>query len=530
MLAIFLCHHHLDKPFARRLADRLKAHGIRVWLDEAEMGVGDSLLSKIESAIRECTYLAVVLSPRSVSSLWVQREVNMALSEEIHGRRVKVLPLLQEKCSIPGFLMDKVYADFTVDFNSGFSALIQRLESDLHEESYKQKRAYEILQSGYQDWIAFSKQDNHLLDRPTVDLVVQYVPESSLSMNLLEFLLASISLVWDSVEANSHGLGRLRTWIGADSSRLLDALLEHPNQQVRIGSLTLFGWLGNQSVAERLFRLAREEHQRDVRRAALRTASHLGVALPDGLSRDLLDSDADWVVQSYAIRGSHDKLACLLVSDGTQFAIEIGRLAKDAGFRVATLPAFLESLESVDFGHRQDDLLRAYSLVIVVRGEHFTQYGNEKFYSQIGRFVAEGGTLFATSWVSWETKYHYEFAQTLPFDHIRDTYNENVSVICRATDEGIARQLLAESVSYRTSMELLERKEGATVLLEEGSSVPILGYRAFGSGICYYFNTCQHSCLGKMESPLKASVELAAALGKLLVMIHAQMDVHRRTA
>jgi hypothetical protein len=77
----------------------------------------------------------------------------MALTEEIHGRRIKVLPLLQEKCSIPGFLTDKVYADFTVDFDSGLSVLLQRLENDLHEESYKQKRAYEILQSGYQDWI-----------------------------------------------------------------------------------------------------------------------------------------------------------------------------------------------------------------------------------------------------------------------------------------------------------------------------------------------------------------------------------------
>jgi hypothetical protein len=147
MLSIFLSHNHSDKPFARRLAERLKAHGVKVWLDEAEMRVGDSLLSKIESAIRECTYLGVILSPRSVSSPWVQREVNIALTEEIHGRRIKVLPFLQEKCSIPGFLVDKVYADFTVDFDSGLAVLLQRIESDLHEESYKQRRAYEILQS-----------------------------------------------------------------------------------------------------------------------------------------------------------------------------------------------------------------------------------------------------------------------------------------------------------------------------------------------------------------------------------------------
>ncbi len=55
MLSVFLSHNHNDKPFARQLADRLSGHGVRVWLDEAEMHVGDSLFSKIESAIRECT-------------------------------------------------------------------------------------------------------------------------------------------------------------------------------------------------------------------------------------------------------------------------------------------------------------------------------------------------------------------------------------------------------------------------------------------------------------------------------------------
>jgi hypothetical protein len=379
MLSVFLSHNHIDKPFARRLAERLKAHGVKVWLDEAEMQVGDSLVSKIESAIRECTYLGVILSPHSVSSPWVQREVNMALTEEIHGRRVKVLPLLQEKCSIPGFLTEKVYADFTEDFDSGLSILLQRLDSDLHEESYRQKRAYEILQSGYQDWVAFSKHDNHLLDRATVDLVIQHVSEASLSMNLLEFLFASISFA-HAVEANSPGLERLRNWVGQDSLGLLDRLLEHPNPEVRIGSLTFFGLLGDDTVSDRLLRAGREETHREVKRTALRTASHLGISLPDSLAHELLKSDSDWVVQSYALRGRRDKLACLLVSDGTEFAAEIAGMAGDAGFHVVTLTT---PLKPFDLSHFQEGLLRAYSLVAVIRGEHFSQYGNEEFYNQI---------------------------------------------------------------------------------------------------------------------------------------------------
>lgn len=518
MLSVFLSHNHGDKPFARRLTKRLKAHGIKVWLDEAEMQVGDSLISKIESAIHDCTYLGVILSPHSVYSSWVQREVNMALTEEIHGRRIKVLPLLQKECLIPGFLKDKLYADFTKDFELGFSFLLQRLNSDLHEESYKQKRVYEILQSCYQDWIAFSKRDSHLLDAPNVDLVLHYVSEPSLSIDLLEFLFASISFS-QSMQANSPHLERLRGWIGTNSLRLLDRLLGHPNPTVRIGSLTLFGLLGKRIVSKRILRVVREETDRDIRRAALRTFTCLGKTLPKSLAHELIESDPDWLVQSYALQGRCGNNACLLVSDGSDFATEIGAMASGAGFHVVVLSTTLGSFE---LGQLQNDLLRAYSLVAVVRGEHFTQYGNKEFYYHMRQFVADGGTLFATSWVSWETKYHSEFAEVLPFCHVRDTYNEDVQVTCRPTDESFAQQLLDGPISYRTSFELLERKRGATVLLETEDSVPILGYRTFGFGVCYYLNTCQHLCLGHMESPLSANQQLGKAVGRLLTNIHIQ--------
>ena len=44
-----MCHTSDDKPFVRRLRKDLLAHGIpKVWVDEAEIDVGDSLIAKIE--------------------------------------------------------------------------------------------------------------------------------------------------------------------------------------------------------------------------------------------------------------------------------------------------------------------------------------------------------------------------------------------------------------------------------------------------------------------------------------------------
>lgn len=111
--SIFLSHNHADKPFVRRLAADLDNQGIPYWLDEAEIKVGESLIEKIRDGIDRMDYVAVVLSPDSVASPWVQREVDVAMNQEIMGRRVKVLPVMYRKCELPGFLLGKRYADFS---------------------------------------------------------------------------------------------------------------------------------------------------------------------------------------------------------------------------------------------------------------------------------------------------------------------------------------------------------------------------------------------------------------------------------
>jgi hypothetical protein len=112
MPKVFLSHSHPDKPFVRQLAADLNAFGVQVWLDEAEINVGDSLIEKISTAIDNVDYLAVVLSPHSISSRWVQEELEQALGLQVAGRQLRVLPILLEDCQVPGFLRGKKWADF----------------------------------------------------------------------------------------------------------------------------------------------------------------------------------------------------------------------------------------------------------------------------------------------------------------------------------------------------------------------------------------------------------------------------------
>ena len=114
MSSIFLSHNRADKPFVRRLAQDLQVAGVRVWIDEVEMMIGDFLIEKIREGIDQMEYLGVILSQNSVQSEWVKREVDIAMNQEIEGKRVKVLPMVIEECELPWFLKGKLYADFKV--------------------------------------------------------------------------------------------------------------------------------------------------------------------------------------------------------------------------------------------------------------------------------------------------------------------------------------------------------------------------------------------------------------------------------
>ena len=129
MSSIFLAHSSADKTFTRKIALALRERGVRVWLDEAEIKVGDSLFAKIGSGIADMEYLGVVLSPRSATSEWVKKEVEIALTKEMSGGKVVVLPILHKQCDIPSFLRSKLYADFSRPsrFDAGLEVLFARL-------------------------------------------------------------------------------------------------------------------------------------------------------------------------------------------------------------------------------------------------------------------------------------------------------------------------------------------------------------------------------------------------------------------
>lgn len=142
MSSIFLSHSHKDKHFTGKLNEDLKDVGIKVWFDEAEIRVGDSLIQKITEGLDEMEYIGAILSSNSVSSNWVKKELEIAMNDEINGKKVKVLPILIEDCSIPLFLQGKLFADFRdfSNYNNSFKKLVETILPDISDILYYKKQ------------------------------------------------------------------------------------------------------------------------------------------------------------------------------------------------------------------------------------------------------------------------------------------------------------------------------------------------------------------------------------------------------
>jgi len=123
MARLFISYSSQDKPAACRIAGDLKELGHEVWLDEWEIRVGDCIVREIEQGVSEADFVVLLLSANAVQSGWVEREWRAKYFEEIEQKRIRVLPVLIERCEIPTLLKTKRYADLRDHYGAGFARL-----------------------------------------------------------------------------------------------------------------------------------------------------------------------------------------------------------------------------------------------------------------------------------------------------------------------------------------------------------------------------------------------------------------------
>jgi mRNA-degrading endonuclease RelE of RelBE toxin-antitoxin system len=80
------------QDFARELADALQQRHLRVWLDEYELSVGDSIAEKVDDGLARSRYAALILSPAFFQETWSRHELEVLLDRESRGDQV-ILPI-----------------------------------------------------------------------------------------------------------------------------------------------------------------------------------------------------------------------------------------------------------------------------------------------------------------------------------------------------------------------------------------------------------------------------------------------------
>jgi hypothetical protein len=89
----FISYSSKNEDFARQLHDDLVARGVRCWFAPKDMKIGDRIRPRIDESIRIYDKLLLVLSEHSVSSKWVEFEVEAAMDKEQEGKPPVLFPV-----------------------------------------------------------------------------------------------------------------------------------------------------------------------------------------------------------------------------------------------------------------------------------------------------------------------------------------------------------------------------------------------------------------------------------------------------
>jgi TolB-like protein len=96
MADIFISYSSKDRQQAEQLIELLASAGLSVWIDKRGIDVATSWSGEIVDAIEGCKAFVVLLSPNSIESVNVVKEVSLAAE-----RRKKILPLDLEPVTLP---------------------------------------------------------------------------------------------------------------------------------------------------------------------------------------------------------------------------------------------------------------------------------------------------------------------------------------------------------------------------------------------------------------------------------------------
>lgn len=130
---VFLSHNAKDKPRVRRLAERLKQAGLRVWFDDWNVRSGDIIALKVDEGLEQSRVLLLCISPNALASGWVALERSTAIHRDPSNEDRRFIPLLLADSELPDTLRRYKYVDFREEAETAFAELLTACQPERAE-------------------------------------------------------------------------------------------------------------------------------------------------------------------------------------------------------------------------------------------------------------------------------------------------------------------------------------------------------------------------------------------------------------
>lgn len=130
MTIAFLSYAEQDNKIAKKISSDLTDHGVKIWFDQQEILVGDSLIERIKEGINRADYLLVLLSKNSNQSNWVRQEIGVAFERFKNEETTAIIPIQIDDTPVPEKFQNIRYVSLSSGYENAINEIIQRIKRD----------------------------------------------------------------------------------------------------------------------------------------------------------------------------------------------------------------------------------------------------------------------------------------------------------------------------------------------------------------------------------------------------------------
>lgn len=155
---VFISYSRADRSFVTKLADSLRAAGVRPWTDIENIAAGTNWQQAIGRGLGEASVLIYVASKNSASSEWMDAELRSFLETK---RRVIPIVLDDEGAvRLPVSLRQFQWADFRGDYVVAVRKLLDGIRHLQHPQPIKRP---DLKSKGYV-FLSYAEEDSHFVE------------------------------------------------------------------------------------------------------------------------------------------------------------------------------------------------------------------------------------------------------------------------------------------------------------------------------------------------------------------------------